>query len=51
MDQHGSGGYLPGEYKELSYDHKLALLIANEPILLERQKKTKEAILRMKGLT
>ena len=51
MDQHGSGGYLPGEYKELSYDLKLKLLIANESILLERQKATKEAILRMKGLT
>jgi len=30
---------------------KLKLLIANEPILLERQKNTKEPILRMKGLT
>ena len=51
MDQEASGGYLPAEYKELSYDHKLKLLIANEPTLLERQKNTKEPILRMKGLT
>ena len=51
MDQHASGGYLPGEYKDLSYDHKLMLLIANEPTLLERQKNTKEPMLRMKGLT
>lgn len=51
MDQESSGGYLPAEYKELSYDNKLKLLIANEPLLLERQKNTKEAILRMKGIT
>jgi hypothetical protein len=51
MDQEKSGGYLPAEYKELSYDNKLKLLIANEPILLERQSKTKEPILRMKGIT
>lgn len=36
MDQEASGGYLPGEYKELSYENKLKLLIANEPTLLER---------------
>lgn len=51
MDQKASGGYTPDEYKELSYDLKLKLLIANEPTLLERQKNTKEPILRMKGLT
>jgi len=51
MDQEASGGFLPGEYKELSYDNKLKILIANEPVLLERQKGTNEPILRMKGIT
>tara|TARA_B110000285_G_scaffold207681_1_gene247258 strand:+ start:721 stop:975 length:255 start_codon:yes stop_codon:yes gene_type:complete len=51
MDQEASGGFLPAEYKELPYDLKLKLLIANEPTLLERQKNTNEPILRMKGLT
>ena len=51
MDQEASGGFLPGEYKELSYDNKLKILISNEPVLLERQKGTNEPILRMKGIT
>ena len=51
MDKEKSGGYLPAQYKELSYDNKLKLLIANEPVLLERQKNTGEPILRMKGIT
>ena len=51
MDQNASGGYSPDQYKELSYENKLKLLIANEPILLERQKNTGENILRMKGIT
>lgn len=36
MDQEKSGGYSAADYRELNFENKLKLLIANETVLLER---------------